>query len=105
MCRLGGIRLSPQEPHAIGLLFIALAPAGLWRAEARAFLKYRTHGGDMAGHGAPGSPHAALLAGPFLGEPIMFDSGPLPGGIASGDVVHGRSVAPPGCVYRQPLCI
>ena len=47
----------------------------------------------MAGHGAPGSPHAALLAGPFLGELPVLDLGPLPGGIASGDVVHGRSVA------------
>jgi hypothetical protein len=59
----------------------------------------------MAGHGAPGSPHAALLAGPFLGELPVLDLERLPGGIASGDIVHGRSVAPPRCVYRQPLYI
>ena len=59
----------------------------------------------MAGHGVPSSPLAALLAEPFLGEPLGLDPGWLPGGTASGGVVQNRSAAPPDCVYHQPLCI
>ena len=102
-----------QPPHAIRLFYIIAGPAQLWRAGTRAFKfeaglgaeKFLTEAWvDCCTHGAPSSPLSALLAEPFLGEPLGLDLGWLPGGMASGDVVQNRSAAPPDCVYRQPLC-
>jgi hypothetical protein len=97
----------------VGWVYIIISPAGLWRAGGRAF-KQNWQGKTlfnltkvvlgMVADSAPDSPHAALLAAPLLDDLLSLDLELAPGGIASGDVVHGRSVAPPGCVYRQPLC-